>query len=149
MATQIPPPPLYAKSDQPVWLDWFIRLATILNTTSATATNNHQALLNLQGGKSTERYHLSASQAANLTSYTAAPSNIAVGASPFTHQNAGSFSEDVIVSGGTVSAITFSRDNITFYTLPTSGMFHLSPSDRLVVTYTAAPTMTSVPRGYQ
>lgn len=75
------------------------------------------------------------------------PSNIAVGASPYTHQNTNTYPADVIVSGGTVSAIAFSRDNATFYTVGlTSGMFALSPYDFLRVTYTVAPTMTLVPR---
>ena len=75
------------------------------------------------------------------------PSGITVGASPFTYQNTNTYPADVIVSGGTVSAIAFSRDNATFYTTGlTSGMFALSPYDFLRVTYTVAPTMTLVPR---
>lgn len=52
----------------------------------------------------------------------------------------------VIVSGGTVSAIAFSRNGTTFYTTgQTSGMFTLNAQDRLRVTYTVLPTMTFVP----
>ncbi len=54
---------------------------------------------------------------------------------------------NVIVSGGTVSQILYSRDGSTFYgTGQTSGMFPLSQGDTLKVTYSAAPTMTFVPR---
>jgi hypothetical protein len=52
----------------------------------------------------------------------------------------------VIVNGGTVSAIAFSRNGTTFYTTgQTSGMFTLNAQDRLRVTYTVTPTMTFVP----
>lgn len=74
-------------------------------------------------------------------------SNITVGASPFTYQNTTAYPADVIVSGGTVTLSEFTRDNATFYdTGSYYGMFTLSPNDRLRVTYTAAPTMTFVPR---
>ena len=75
------------------------------------------------------------------------PRAIAAGASPFTFQNTTGRSIDVIVTGGTVFAIAFSRDNVTFYGVgSTSGVFWLSPNDRLRVTYTVAPTLTLVPR---
>ena len=75
------------------------------------------------------------------------PRAIAAGASPFTFQNTTGRSITVIVTGGTVSAVAFSRDNVTFYGVgSTSGVFWLSPNDRLRVTYTVAPTLTLVPR---
>ncbi len=81
------------------------------------------------------------------TDFLTAPSNIVVGASPFVYQNTTIYPADVIVSGGTVSEIAFSRDNVTYYVIgTTAGMFQLSPNDYLRVTYTAAPTMTLVPR---
>lgn len=52
----------------------------------------------------------------------------------------------MIVSGGTVSLIEFSRDGTTFYDVGvTAGMFALNASDQLRVTYTGAPDMTFVP----
>lgn len=52
----------------------------------------------------------------------------------------------LIVSGGTVSQIRFSRDGTTFYNVgATAGMFALSAADRLEVTYSVAPTLTFVP----
>jgi hypothetical protein len=52
----------------------------------------------------------------------------------------------LIVSGGTVSQIRFSRDGSTFYNVgATAGMFALSAADRLEVTYSAPPTLTFVP----
>jgi len=149
MSNKIPPPPLYAKTDQPVWLDWFVRVANIVNETAASQVNDHQALQNLQGGNTTERYHLSASQYGNLTGNTSPPFSIAVGASPFSYQNSLTGALDVIVQGGTVSLIEFSRNGSSWYSLGvTQGMFHLSPSDYLRVTYSSAPTMTGIPRGY-
>ena len=82
-----------------------------------------------------------------LTNSTVAPSDITVTASPFTYQNTTAFNGDVIISGGTVSNIEFTRDNTTFYTTGLlMGVLRLSPSDRVRVTYTVAPTMTYVPR---
>ena len=82
-----------------------------------------------------------------LTNSTVVPSGITVTASPFTYQNTTAFNGDVIISGGTVSDIEFTRDNTTFYTVGfIEGVLRLSPSDRVRVTYTVAPTMTYVPR---
>ena len=75
------------------------------------------------------------------------PSNITVTASPMTYQNTTGYEADVILSGGTVSNIEFTRNNTTFYTVGfIEGVLRLSPSDRVRVTYTVAPTMTYVPR---
>ena len=71
-------------------------------------------------------------------------SPITVGVSPYTYSAL--VRGSVIVSGGTVSAIAFSRDGTTFYTTgQTAGMFTLNAQDRLRVTYTGLPTMTFVP----
>jgi hypothetical protein len=52
----------------------------------------------------------------------------------------------VIISGGTVSAVAFSRDGTTYYAIgQTAGQFTLSAQDFLKVTYSVAPTMTFVP----
>lgn len=69
---------------------------------------------------------------------------ITPGASPYAYSAL--VKGSVIVSGGTVSAIAFSRDGTTFYTTgQTAGMFTLNAQDRLRVTYTVLPTMTFVP----
>jgi hypothetical protein len=79
--------------------------------------------------------------------WTLLPRSVVVGASPFTFQNTTGRSVDLIVAGGTVSAIDFSRDDVNFYVVgQTAGVFWLSPYDYLRVTYTAAPTITLVPR---
>jgi hypothetical protein len=75
------------------------------------------------------------------------PRGVTVGASPFIFQNTTGRSVDLIVTGGAVSAIAFSRDNVTFYGVGlTAGVFWLSPYDYLRVTYTVAPAITLVPR---
>lgn len=52
----------------------------------------------------------------------------------------------MIVAGGTVSLVEFSRDGTNFYdTGAVAGMFPINASDQLRVTYTVAPTMTFVP----
>lgn len=74
------------------------------------------------------------------------PSAISPGASPYTYRNTNSYPINVIIQGGTVSSITFSRDNITNYnTGITTGIVTLSSGDYLTVTYTVAPTMTQIP----
>lgn len=54
----------------------------------------------------------------------------------------------LILSGGTVSAVSFSRDGVTFYaTGETAGTFPVSLGDTLRVTYTVVPTtMVFVPQ---
>lgn len=69
---------------------------------------------------------------------------VTVGASPFSYN--APVKGSLIVSGGTVSAIAFSRDGSTFYaTGQTAGMFTLNAQDRLRITYTVLPTVTFVP----
>jgi len=83
----------------------------------------------------------------NISNEAVLPSNISVTASPFTYQNTTAYDGDVIISGGTISSIEFTRDNNNFYTTGLlTGVLQLSPNDRVRVTYTVAPTMTLVPR---
>jgi hypothetical protein len=52
----------------------------------------------------------------------------------------------LIVTGGTVSLIEFSRDGTTFYDVgQTSGMFALNAADLLRITHTGAPDLAFVP----
>lgn len=71
--------------------------------------------------------------------------SIAVTASPMTY--VASQKGFMVISGGTVSAIAFSRNGTTFYTSgETAGSFPLSNYDSLKVTYTVTPTMTFFPQ---
>jgi hypothetical protein len=74
------------------------------------------------------------------------PVGVAVGASPWVYQALQGYRETLIVSGGTVSLIEFSRDGTTWFGLgETAGMFVLDPADRLRITHTAAPVVTRIP----
>jgi hypothetical protein len=74
------------------------------------------------------------------------PVGVAVGTSPWPYQATQGYRESIIVSGGTVSLIEFSRDGATWFGLgETAGMFVLDPGDRLRITHTAAPTVTRIP----
>jgi hypothetical protein len=69
---------------------------------------------------------------------------LAVTASPFSYT--APLKGFVIVSGGTVSSIMFSRTAGTFYlTGQTTGVFPMAQNDVLKVTYSAKPTMTFIP----
>lgn len=75
-----------------------------------------------------------------------ATSSIAVTTSPMTYTAIDRVS--VHVFGGTVTGLTFQRGSTSLAQAVTSaGQFvQLNPGDRLVITYTAAPTLTLVPR---
>jgi len=82
-----------------------------------------------------------------ISQYGIAPSDITPTGSPFSYTNSDGYDEDIIISGGTVSLIEFSRDEVTYYDVGlTSGMFRLSKEDTIRITYTVAPTVTKVPR---
>lgn len=66
---------------------------------------------------------------------------ITVGGSPFTYTNTDMVDENVVVTGGTVSAISA----YGIATGQTAGTWKLRPGDTLQVTYTVAPTMTKFP----
>ena len=69
---------------------------------------------------------------------------VVLGASPFVYTN--NVKGTVIISGGTVSAVDFSRDGTNYYTTgQTAGMFTLNAQDFLRITYTVPPTTTFVP----
>ena len=64
--------------------------------------------------------------------------------SPFTYQaNSKGF---MIIQGGTVSLVQFSRDmNVNYNTGQTNGVFPLGQNDSLIVSYSVAPVFTWVP----
>lgn len=69
---------------------------------------------------------------------------IAAGASPFTYEAV--IRGQILISGGTVSAIAFSRDGTTFYTTgQTSGFVQMDKGDFVRITYTVAPTIVYFP----
>ena len=77
-------------------------------------------------------------------SFLANPSRLSLvaGTSPFDLFNTGYKPLRFVISGGTVSAITFSRDGTNFdSTSVVAGTFDVNPGDRLRITYTVAPTI--------
>ena len=170
MAGQFPAAPTYAEvvlvdeqtkrfQFNPIWLRFFLDLVAYVNgNTGAGGGADHNTLASLQGGASNQYYHLTAAEESTLTSgpggdatnlhghrNQTAVSGITLTGSPFTYQNTSDYDADVIVRGGTVSALEFTRDNATFYNVGVvAGMFHLGPDDRLRVTYTVAPTMSYI-----
>lgn len=72
---------------------------------------------------------------------------IQVTASPFTYTNTTGEYQNVLTTGGTVTAIQFSRGGSQTVTGMTAGFVMLAPGDSLIVSYAVAPTMSRVPMG--
>lgn len=86
-------------------------------------------------------------QVANFQGRLIPPTAQTVGASPYVYTNRTGNDQSVIVQGGTVSKIEYSRNGGAFIDVGTvAGMFQLSPLDSLRVTYTVVPTITVVVR---
>lgn len=137
--------PVTGKSQfSPTWLSWFLTLTN----GGLSSTVQHNSTLGLQGGTTGQYYHLTAVQLAAINyRNTGAAFNITPGASPFLYHNVNAFDESVIIQGGTVTKIEFSRDSVAFYDVGVlAGMFTLSKGDYLRITHTGAPTMTGIPR---
>ncbi|WP_321811194.1 MULTISPECIES: glycosyl hydrolase family 28-related protein [unclassified Burkholderia] len=70
-----------------------------------------------------------------------------VSASPWTFANSYPSAVSMSVAGGAVSSISVSRNGQQAYaTGLTNGMVDLKPGDAMTVTYSAAPTVTMIPR---
>jgi hypothetical protein len=72
----------------------------------------------------------------------------AVGPSPYTYQNTGDFDIDAVVTGGVVSIVSFSRDQVTFYTVATATgtTVRLNPGDSVRITWSGLPSLILIPR---
>jgi hypothetical protein len=152
--TNYPVPPTYALpimqdangSDvfNPIWLQWFLDLATLLGNLGASAGGiQHDNLSGLQGGAANQYYHLSLSDynAVNGGTVATTATSITVGASPFIYHNTDGFDKLIIITGS-LTGLSYSRDNVTFYGLPVAaGSATLVRGDYLKVSYLAAPTM--------
>jgi hypothetical protein len=72
----------------------------------------------------------------------ALPADITVTASPQTIQNTSLYDVDILISGGTITLIEFSRDGSNWFVAGLiAGLFRLSTGDRLRYTYAVAPTV--------
>lgn len=66
--------------------------------------------------------------------------------SPHTYTNSSARRQNVIVSGGTVTTIEFSRDGATFDIVGLlAGVHVLNPGDQLRITYAVAPAVAIYP----
>lgn len=73
------------------------------------------------------------------------PFGITVGASPFTYTAPTDM--DVVISGGAVSLVTFTRSVSAVALGLTSGIVHLNPGDKLTITWLVTkPSVTGIPR---
>lgn len=79
MAVRIPPPPI-ATEDKSLWNNWYIAVQSAVaasfkwtqldftgSTLASVQVKSHQVLDSLQGGSTTERYHLTAAQVTSVT----------------------------------------------------------------------------------
>lgn len=70
---------------------------------------------------------------------------LTAGPSPYTYK--ATQGGTLIIQGGTVSLVSFSRDGVTnFNTGQIQGLFPLSQGDLLIITYSAAPNVAFIPR---
>ena len=77
---------------------------------------------------------------------TASPVSVTAGASPYTYQNTSGSRQNIIVTGGTVTLVEYSRGGTVWFTTGLiAGTVLLNPNDSVRVTYTVAPVMTAVP----
>lgn len=76
------------------------------------------------------------------------PTAPAVGASPFSYQFLQAGSGTLIITGGTVTLVEWSRDSTTWYTVAAASptQVALSQGDYVRITYTVAPTLVEVLR---
>ena len=76
------------------------------------------------------------------------PTAITIGVSPWTYQFLSGGQASILVNGGTVSLVEWSRDGTTFFAVAaaTNTMIAVSQKDFVRVTYTAAPTVKQVLR---
>ena len=78
---------------------------------------------------------------------TEEPTNIPPTGSPMTIKNNNNARASVIVQGGTVTLIEFTRNESDFFPVGLlAGMFDLNPGDSLRVSYIVDPTLTQVLR---
>lgn len=160
MATSYPVPPTHVQPIgedpttgkpyfEPIWLQWFLSIARVLGNSGAGGTSgtiDHETLGGLLGGAASDHYHFtSAERSTTLNGPSAVVVLPAVGASPWTYTNATGFRVFAVVAGGTISDVSVSRDNATFYSLGTSRGAVLGTLDYLKVTYTVAPTVALLP----
>ncbi|MRT01142.1 hypothetical protein GJQ57_21065 [Ralstonia pickettii] len=117
-----------------------------LNNGSTVSDNGTQTtkdnVVNYVTGK------IDAAQVPNVTNYGVAVSAPAAPSSGTAWQNTNTYPVEVIFSGGSISNIQYSRDNVTYYSVTgtTNGAaVRLAPGDWFKPTYTGSPNFVVVP----
>lgn len=94
------------------------------------------------------RFFLSLFQASGSGTVPANPTTVVLTESPSTYVNTSTNYGDIIISGGGVTKLEYSRDGTNFYNTGSYyGMFSLAPNDQLRISYIEpAPTVTFISR---
>lgn len=82
-----------------------------------------------------------------FVSYAKPAAGIALTASPMTYINNNITDETILIAGGTVTQIAFTRNGTPYLMNPATGAIHLQPGDRIAVSYSGTPAITRVPGG--
>lgn len=156
MATNFPPPPTYASPIiedartkkpifNPVWLNWFLQLATLLsNAGGGAGFFSHNDLTDLQGGTLNEFFHLSEADYDFVHEGPSQPPDTpVVDISPWAYQNVSGFTQVFVLEGGTLTDVAYSRDGATWTSAGTSRILTVGRNDYVQVTYAVAPIATT------
>ncbi len=109
--------------------------------------NPYQNLtLNLTNGNLTAQLNNAVFIANGFNTIAQPATNQTVGASPFTYKNNTNSNQEVFITGGTITGLTITPANgTTAITLNTSiSQLVLRPTDAITITYSAAPTITTI-----
>lgn len=120
-------------------------IPTRLDIIDADFSGNAATSLDVAVGAGNE--HLVLRRPGSTWKVAPAPAAITVGTSPFSYRNLSGFRQRVIVRGGTVSEVAWSRDNAVFTVVNTTTgvVIEVENGEYVRVTYSAAPTMTAIP----
>jgi hypothetical protein len=83
MSANIPPPPTWAApvdpltgTFAPVWIQWFLTIAQLVNQAGGSSGVQHNLLSGLQGGGANEFYHLTAAESVGMAAQS--PATVAI-----------------------------------------------------------------------
>ena len=83
---------------------------------------------------------MSVRAAASRPIQTAAATVLSPGASPWTYTNTSAYLQQVVISGGTITAVTLSQGGLTGLL---GGSFVLRPNDAVTVIYAVVPSVAN------
>jgi hypothetical protein len=130
----------------PIWLKWFVDLAQTLNDSGGT-TIDHNSLGGLQGGTSSQYYHLTSAQHGSITGTKTANHVFAgpTGGAPATPAFRALVAADLPGGTGTVTSVALTATptsvfNVSGSPVTTTGTLALSMDDQSANTFLAGPT---------